>query len=41
LKKVIHNGNAYDMTRGQATLTINPGDNDLGEIELAPALFKR
>lgn len=41
LKKVLYNGNTYEMTRGQTTLTIKSGDNDLGEIKLAPEQFKQ
>ena len=41
LKKVIYSGHTYDLTRGQSSLTIKPGDNDLGEIKLRPEQFRK
>jgi hypothetical protein len=41
LKKAIYNEGKYELSRGQTTLTIKPGDNDLGEIKLPPEQFKK
>jgi len=41
LKKVIYSGHTYDVTRGQSSLTIQRGDNNLGEIKLLPEQFRK
>jgi hypothetical protein len=39
LRRVTHNGEAKEWPRGRLTVTIAPGDNNLGTVHLAPAVF--
>jgi len=40
LREVKQNGDAKEWRRGRVDITIKPGVNDLGEIKVAPTLFK-
>ena len=40
IKTVSIGGKKIEWYRGRFNMTINPGDNDLGEIKLSPELFK-